>query len=708
MKRLLATLLAATLWPALLVAQPYGEVDPYSLHLTGNAFNGIIQSNSGTIGTVTVASPLSYSGTTLDLNEAANYTWTGSHTYVPGAGTPWTILPDGLAPFTRIFYIYNASEETPIADITTADSHWYYPMTVHSNLTVTGTTTLATSLTGIAKLTSGTVGIASSADLLSAIGTIDISANTNLAVSSPITLTGDTVGFDFGTANTWTNTNSFSADVTHIGTNRAYFNESYIYSPVSATLQIDGKTNLVSSILGTAKTTLTATDLTLASGVNLQATQSKGTYVFNFGTTGHVSLSGSMSAATGTFSNLTSGRITHASTSGLLTDTAGFAISAGNVAISTNYSPSSIYKLLVQNRSTAASPGSNFAALSSSFEYLPAATTTTMANNLHGYEGGIGVFATNGSISGGGAFFGLRGNATVLLGNSTTNSNTATGLFGSFSASQGTGTGGTQSGVASSISTFFSVGANSTVTNGAHLRIGTSSNSGTLTTLYGIYVPQLTAATSNYEVWLDSAARTYYRAATQYVYSSAANTLDLNAGTTYNERIGGNIATTLTATRLTLNGSGVDPYIDWATSSQMWLVANTVRMPFDVQVGQTLTFDAGGVFYDYSSTWFSMSGSGTPDDGTNFYIPYDPSNGWYFGYGMGSTDPMYFGTTGLEFVIYGNGNLDVGGGGSNGLINFADVSGFSPPGGYDPGSPDGYINVRIEGGSIVAIPYWAT
>lgn len=81
-------------------------------------------------------------------------------------------------------------------------------------LNVTGTTTLATSLTGILKATSGVVATASSGDLLSAIGTIDISSNTNLAVSSPITLTGDTVGFSFATNNVWTGTNQFSNEVT--------------------------------------------------------------------------------------------------------------------------------------------------------------------------------------------------------------------------------------------------------------------------------------------------------------------------------------------------------------------------------------------------------------------------------------------------------------------------------------------------------------
>ncbi len=51
--------------------------------------------------------------------------------------------------------------------------------------------------------------------LFSGGNSIDIGDDTNLAVSSPITLTGDTIGFDFSTNNTWTGTNLFdSADVT--------------------------------------------------------------------------------------------------------------------------------------------------------------------------------------------------------------------------------------------------------------------------------------------------------------------------------------------------------------------------------------------------------------------------------------------------------------------------------------------------------------
>lgn len=46
------------------------------------------------------------------------------------------------------------------------------------------------------------------------LGTVDISANTNLAVTSPIVLTGDTVSLSYSTTNPWTGANSFSQDVT--------------------------------------------------------------------------------------------------------------------------------------------------------------------------------------------------------------------------------------------------------------------------------------------------------------------------------------------------------------------------------------------------------------------------------------------------------------------------------------------------------------
>lgn len=224
------------------------------------------------------------------------------------------------------------------------------------------------------------------------------------------------------------------------------------------------------------------------------------------------------------------------------------------IAMSTSYAPQAAYKVYVQDRNTAAAPAANYAALSSSFEYLPSATTTTMGSNLHGYQGGVTAYASNGNISGGGAFFGLRGDATVFLGNATTQSNSAVGLFASYAQSQLSGTGGTAA-QGSGMATFLSVGANSTLTAGYHIRVGSTSNSGTITTLYGIYIPAITSGSTNYELFLDTNARAYFRDGNQYLYSSAASTLDVSANTTYNMRIGGTIVNAITSSGETTTGT---------------------------------------------------------------------------------------------------------------------------------------------------------
>lgn len=124
-------------------------------------------------------------GGDIILSPGQDYSGGGNHgsvkVYNPQLSSYWTLVdPDGNA-FTQ-------------------------------QLTTSGTTTIQ-SLTGIIKGSTGVLSAASSSDLLTAIGTIDISSNTNLAVSSPITLTGDTVGFDFSTNNTWTGTQRFNGNV---------------------------------------------------------------------------------------------------------------------------------------------------------------------------------------------------------------------------------------------------------------------------------------------------------------------------------------------------------------------------------------------------------------------------------------------------------------------------------------------------------------
>lgn len=82
---------------------------------------------------------------------------------------------------------------------------------------------------------------------------------------------------------------------------------------------------------------------------------------------------------------------------------------------------------------------------------------------------------------------------------------------------------------------------------------------GALTNNYGIYVEELTAgSTINREIFIAGAGGTYFRDGNQKIYSSAASTLDVTANTTYQERIGGTVELTLTATQLDLMSTNTD------------------------------------------------------------------------------------------------------------------------------------------------------
>ncbi|NJO30854.1 MAG: hypothetical protein HC874_27350 [Richelia sp. SL_2_1] len=65
---------------------------------------------------------------------------------------------------------------------------------------------------------------------VSTASTIDISSETNLAVTSPIVLTGDTLSFSFSTNNTWTGTNAFNSGITMQDTDAVTFGDSADYS----------------------------------------------------------------------------------------------------------------------------------------------------------------------------------------------------------------------------------------------------------------------------------------------------------------------------------------------------------------------------------------------------------------------------------------------------------------------------------------------
>ena len=258
--------------------------------------------------------------------------------------------------------------------------------------------------------------------------------------------------------------------------------------------------------------------------------------------------------------------------------------STNRIAMSTSYSPQAAYKVYVQDRQTAASPSAAYAALSSSMEYLPAAVTTTMNQNLHGYQGGVTVFATNGSISGSGVFLGLRGDAGVQLGNALTNSQSTTGLFGSMSTTQASGTGGISS-TGNAVSTFISAGANTTITNAAHFRVGNSSASGTITNLYGFYIDAFTVGTNRYEGWMGTDAGWFFRQSGNQINSSAAATLDIDAASILNLRVNTAIELQVTTANVT-----VDP---WTMFNNGAAMSRGGSVPYG-DAGYTLSLQESG------------------------------------------------------------------------------------------------------------------
>ena len=100
-------------------------------------------------------------------------------------------------------------------------------------------------------LASGFVRVTTGTGALSSLATIDISDHTNLSANSPITLSGDAVGFDFSTNNTWTGTQTINNDVT-IGTDKKLkLRDANAYLQSTASGQV--------TLTGTVKTTIGAT-----------------------------------------------------------------------------------------------------------------------------------------------------------------------------------------------------------------------------------------------------------------------------------------------------------------------------------------------------------------------------------------------------------------------------------------------------------------
>jgi len=153
---------------------------------------------------------------------------------------------------------------------------------------------------GFLKATGGVVGTS----------TIDISSDTNLAVSSPITLSDDTLGLSYDTANLKLTSNQLNT-IQDIGTSS---------TPTFAGLTIGSATGLLKRTAGVLETAVADTDY-------LTPSTASSTYVPYTGATTNVDLgtrnlttTGAIAGTSLTVSSLTSGRVTYATTGGQLVD----------------------------------------------------------------------------------------------------------------------------------------------------------------------------------------------------------------------------------------------------------------------------------------------------------------------------------------------------------------------------------------------------
>jgi hypothetical protein len=244
----------------------------------------------------------------------------------------------------------------------------------------------------------------------------------------------------------------------------------------------------------------------------------------------------------------------------------------GNTAISLSYAPQADAKLFVQNRVTDPTVGQR-ESLSLLHEILHTSANWS-GGNQYGVIGGINLTGTTRDFNNGAVAIGLNGQLTATLAAGRTANNLG-GLFGSVNIS---GAGGT-------VTSSFNVGAFTSITGGVAVTThniftpGTISVSGgsTVGTLVGYRVPVITAGSANYPMLFDTTAAAFFRDANQYLYSSAASTLDDSANTTRNFRIAGAIEATLTANALTFNNGASDVSLGWATSGMLDVTGGIFR-----------------------------------------------------------------------------------------------------------------------------------
>ena len=138
--------------------------------------------------------------------------------------------------------------------------------------------------------------------------------------------------------------------------------------------------------------------------------------------------------------------------------------------------------------------------------------------------------------------------------------------------------------------------ASQTFTRSGGLWIRDGSGSGTIGTYYGIRIDALTKGSVNMAMAIESTGKIYFNSTTvvsgEYIYSSAADTLDVNANATFNMRIGTTVVMSVDANsvdivqdvnvtsgkKIYLEGAGSDSYIWYNSgSSQVEIYVNGTK-----------------------------------------------------------------------------------------------------------------------------------
>lgn len=338
-------------------------------------------------------------------------------------------------------------------------------------------------------------------------------------------------------------------------------NVSIISATSASTVSIDSVTSTTFSIGKSTEMVLTANNLTFENGVTDTA--------LNWSSSGVLAITAASLTNTGTITSSGNITITNTAPALLLTDTTAseddytIDLSGGvfrirnttdssnifqgdgsnNTAISTSYAPNSSQKLFVQDRTTSTTAAAR-AAFTATQEIVISGAYA--GSNQRGFLGGVS-FVADQNYNNGASMIGLEGGTTIVSASGTQNN--AVGLFGTIQAS-----GGSTVTNAIGVSTFVSNASGTTITNLKHFAVGSTSNSATITTVYGFYTDAITAGGANYEGWMGTDAGWFFREAGNQINSRAAATLDLDATTTMNFRIGGTIEASLTATVFNITG----------------------------------------------------------------------------------------------------------------------------------------------------------